>query len=71
MQHSIFLTIVCNDDQWSIEKVITNLNSSEEYQLKLKLRQETSLQPSERHEKSQLTVQSPTSLQPCLPHCKL
>ena len=32
------LTVVCNDDQWSLEDVITNLRSTEEYQSKLQQR---------------------------------
>ena len=41
--------IACEDDQWFVGDVITNLKSTEKYQLKLQQkRQETSLQPFER-----------------------
>ena len=65
MEHTISLTVVCNNDQWSLEDVITNLRSTEEYQLKLQQkRQETSVQPFVRHGQPQLTVQFSTCLQP-------
>ena len=32
------LTVVCNDDQWSLGDVINNLRSTEEYQSKLQQR---------------------------------
>ena len=45
--------------------MITNLRSTEEYQLKLQQkRQETSVTPFVRHGQPQPTVQSPAHLQP-------
>ena len=64
MTYYIF-TLVCNDDQWFQGDVITKLKSTEKYQLKLRpKKQETSVQPFVKHGEPQLTVQSPTLLQP-------
>ena len=64
MTYYIF-TPVCNDDQWFQGDVITKLKSTEKYQLKLRpKKQETSVQPFVKHGEPQLTVQSPTLLQP-------
>ena len=68
LEHSISLTVVCKNEEWSVGNVITNLKPTKVYQRNLQQKkQKMSLQSSGRHGQDPLTVQSPTHLQDSFP----
>ena len=68
LEHSISLTVVCKNEEWSVGNVITNLKPTKVYQRNLQQKkQKISLQSSGRHGQNPLTVQFPTHLQDSFP----